>query len=83
MFFDQVVREDGTWCIKAISIGSASALYHKMEYDLKEYPFLAWRWKVNRVIAKGDELLKEVFAPYYQVYPNATSTEFMYSSGQF
>ena len=70
----EVVQEDGQRCIKATSAASASALYYEIEFDPREYPFLAWRWKVNNILAKGDELKKEgddYSARVYVVFPSA------------
>lgn len=69
----QVAREDDQWCIKATSRSSASALYYKMKYDLKDYPVLQWRWKVDHVLAKGSALHKEgddYAARVYVVFPS-------------
>ena len=70
----EVVQEDGRRCIKATSDASASALYYEIDFDPREYPFLAWRWKVNNILAKGDELKKEgddYAARVYVVFPSA------------
>ena len=70
----EVVREDGQRCIKATSEASASALYFKIDFDPKDYPFLTWRWKVSNILAKGDELKKEgddYAARVYVVFPSA------------
>ena len=70
----EVVQEDGQRCIKATSDASASALYYEIDFDPREYPFLAWRWKVSNILAKGDELKKEgddYAARVYVVFPSA------------
>ena len=70
----EVVLEDGQRCIKATSDASASALYYEIDFDPKEHPFLAWRWKVSNILAKGDELKKEgddYAARVYVVFPSA------------
>jgi len=70
----EVVQEDGQRCIKATSEASASALYYEIEFDPRDYPFLAWRWKVSNILAKGDELKKEgddYAARVYVVFPSA------------
>ncbi len=69
----EVVQEDGQRFIKATSNASASALYYEIDFDPREYPFLAWRWKVNNILAKGDELKKEgddYAARVYVVFPS-------------
>jgi Protein of unknown function (DUF3047) len=70
----EVVQEKGEWCIKATSHGAASGLYYRISYDPKEYPFLAWRWKVGNILKKGDELKKEgddYAARVYVVFPSS------------
>jgi hypothetical protein len=70
----EVVQEDGQRCIKATSDASASALYYEIDFDPREYPFLAWRWKVSNILAKGDERKKEgddYAARVYVVFPSA------------
>ena len=70
----EVVQEDGQRCIRATSDASASALYYELDFDPREYPLLTWRWKVNNILAKGDELKKEgddYAARVYVVFPSA------------
>ncbi|MGD8513363.1 MAG: DUF3047 domain-containing protein [Deltaproteobacteria bacterium] len=69
----QVAREDGQLCIKATSRSSASALYYKIKYNLQDYPILTWRWKVDRVLARGSALHKDgddYAARVYVVFPS-------------
>lgn len=69
----QVMQEDDQWCIKATSRSAASALYYKIRYDLKDYPVLQWRWKVDHVLAKGSALHKDgddYAARVYVVFPS-------------
>ncbi|HEY4656244.1 MAG TPA: DUF3047 domain-containing protein [Cyclobacteriaceae bacterium] len=42
-----IVKTDNGHVLKAESKASASALIYKYKYDLKEYPILTWRWKVE------------------------------------
>jgi hypothetical protein len=70
----EVVQEDEQRCIRATSDASASALFYEIDFDPREYPFLAWRWKANNILAKGDELKKEgddYAARVYVVFPSA------------
>jgi len=70
----EVVQEDGERCIRATSDASASALYYEIDFDPREYPLLTWRWKVNNIVAKGDEIKKEgddYAARVYVVFPSA------------
>lgn len=49
-----LVDDGGRTVLRADSQASASGLVRKVDADPKAYPLLAWEWKVNRVIAKGD-----------------------------
>ncbi len=44
--------------VKAESNESASGLTKKIRFNPKEYPYLSWRWKVNKAIAGTDVTLK-------------------------
>ncbi|HXV22300.1 MAG TPA: DUF3047 domain-containing protein [Desulfuromonadales bacterium] len=64
---------DGSHVLKAESRDAASGLIFKMEYSLRDYPFLAWRWKVANILDKGDETKKEgddYPARVYVVFPH-------------
>jgi len=49
---------EGRHSVKAISRGAASGLIYKIAYDPKEMPILRWSWKIERILAKGDERSK-------------------------
>jgi hypothetical protein len=49
-----VVRDGDSTVVRADSRAGASGLTRDVSIDLKEYPVVAWRWKVSNVIAKGD-----------------------------
>lgn len=69
----RVVREKTEKVLKAESQGSASALILEQEIDLKEFPVLSWRWKVNNILAKGDATKKEgddYAARIYVIFPH-------------
>ena len=69
----EVTVEDGQRCIKATSRSSASALYYKIKYDARKYPLIQWRWKISKVLAKGNALTKEgddYAARVYVVFPS-------------
>jgi hypothetical protein len=54
------VETDGTNSfLKAESRNSASGLYKEVDIDLREFPILSWRWKVERIIEKGDARTKQ------------------------
>lgn len=44
--------------IKAQSNDSASGLISKFSFKPKDFPYLSWRWKVNKTIADSDVSLK-------------------------
>lgn len=69
----QVIQMDGGSCLKAESHGSASGLIRKISYSLQDYPILAWRWKVDNILERGDERKKEgddYGARVYVVFPH-------------
>jgi Protein of unknown function (DUF3047) len=49
-----VVKDEERNVIKAQSNHSASGLVNNVSIDLRDYPFIEWRWKVSNVIEKGD-----------------------------
>jgi hypothetical protein len=55
----EVVRNGETTVLRAESVGTASGLEHEVSVDLKEYPVLRWRWKVNNVVVSGDPHRKD------------------------
>jgi hypothetical protein len=55
----RVVRDGDIAVVRAESAGAASGLEHKVPVDLKEYPVLRWRWKVDQVVASGDPRRKD------------------------
>lgn len=52
-------RKDGEIVVKAESDGGASGLARDVDIDPKEYPYVAWRWKVSNVLEKGDVRYQE------------------------
>jgi hypothetical protein len=46
--------KDGESCLKAESDGAASALVYKGEFNVYEFPWVRWHWKVENVYRKGD-----------------------------
>ena len=68
-----MIEEGNEWFVKATSRASASALYYEINFDPRDYPILTWRWKVDRVLTKGDALKKEgddYAARVYVVFPS-------------
>lgn len=52
------VKEDGRGFVRANSRGTASGLYYEINYDLKQYPYITWQWKVDNTLEKGDATTK-------------------------
>ncbi len=52
--FYSLVEDKGQTVIRAESNASASGLIRKMTIDPREYPWIAWRWKVSNIYEKGD-----------------------------
>ena len=49
-----LVDDENTKVVKAQSNESASGLTKKISFNPKEYPYLSWRWKVNKSISGTD-----------------------------
>lgn len=67
-----VTEEDKAY-IRATSKASASGLYYRIEYDIQQYPFITWKWRVYNIIASGDALQKsgdDYAARIYIVFPS-------------
>jgi hypothetical protein len=68
-----VVSDDGGHVLRARSDAAASGLVYPIRYVLRQYPVLAWRWKVENVIAKGDETRRsgdDYAGRVYVVFPH-------------
>ena len=50
--------EEGSY-LKAESNGSASALIYKSQFNVYEYPYIKWRWKVENLYKKGNARSKK------------------------
>ena len=50
----EIVKCDDGHVLQATSNGSASCLIFEREFDITEYPTLAWRWKVEGTVERGD-----------------------------
>ncbi len=69
----RVVAEGDGHVLQADSRAAASGLIYKIDYDLKNWPVLAWRWKIDQVLAKGDAHTKagdDYAARVYVVFPH-------------
>ncbi len=55
----ELVEEAGQVVLQADSQGSASGLMRSLEVDLGSHPVLAWRWRIEQVLEKGDVTRRE------------------------
>jgi hypothetical protein len=51
-------QEDDNSYLYAVAERSASGLIRRFSVDLREYPILRWRWRIDHVIARGDAATK-------------------------
>ncbi len=54
----EIVKDGSNSILKAFTSAAASGLTLKKTFNVKEYPVVAWRWKVDRVFDKGDATKK-------------------------
>lgn len=67
-----IVKDDNRTVLKAHSKGGASGLTKKVSFKPTKYRYLKWSWKIENIIAKGDEKRKEgddYAARIYVVFP--------------
>jgi len=72
-----LVEDGGRPVLKAVSRASASGLIRKITIDPKEYPVVAWRWKVSNIYRKGDVTQKSG-----DDYPARLYITFAYAPGE-
>jgi hypothetical protein len=68
-----VVAEGEGHVLQADSRAAASGLVYDIKFDPAEYPVLAWRWKIEKTIAQGDEHSKagdDYAARVYVIFPH-------------
>ena len=54
----QLVRNGGVQVLLAESRQSASAMIKKIRIDIRKYPFLIWRWRIENRLQVEDEKVK-------------------------
>ncbi len=59
---------DGQFGVRLVSEGNSFGLHKSVEVDLKEFPILSWRWKVDRLPPIGDIREKSKDDQAAQVY---------------
>jgi hypothetical protein len=68
-----LVQDAGRTVLKAQAEATASGLVKEIRVDPRQYPLLRWSWKVEGVVAGGDERLKagdDYAARVYVVFPS-------------
>ena len=55
----KLVMDDGMTVVKAVSQSAASGLMRKVSINLKEYPVVHWRWKVDDILQSSDATRKK------------------------
>jgi len=66
--------KNGQFGIRLVSEESSFGLHKVIEVDLKEFPMLSWRWKVDRLPLAGDIREKDKndqAAQIYVIFPNS------------
>ena len=55
----RLIEDEGTTVVEAVSEEGASGMTREVTVDLKQHPYLSWRWKVTGVLRNGDVSRKE------------------------
>lgn len=50
----ELIDDDGSTVLAAVSENAASGLTRKIEIDPQQFPIIKWRWRVNNIIENGD-----------------------------
>lgn len=69
----RVVMDGPDDVLQAESQATASSLYFKTNIDLRDYPVLSWRWKIESTVTGGDVRFKtsdDYPARIYVVFPH-------------
>ncbi|MBI5328480.1 MAG: DUF3047 domain-containing protein [Deltaproteobacteria bacterium] len=75
---DAQIVDDGTakGALHLKSNGTSTALYKEISLDIKDYPYLNWRWKVTKIPTGGDVRKRKTddeAAQIYVVFPKFPS----------
>lgn len=54
----RLVSDNGITVVKAQAQASASGLIRNLSIDLKQFPILSWRWKIENIVQKADPATK-------------------------
>ena len=52
-------QDEGKTVLKAQTAGTASGMFHEIDIDLNETPYLNWSWKIDKVYQGNDEHSKD------------------------
>ena len=55
----EIVKEGSNSLLRASTDSSASGLTYKKTFNIKKYPVVKWRWKIDKVFKKGDATTKK------------------------
>lgn len=55
----ELVRDDDTTVIKAVSEAAASGLIRRIDIDPKQYPIIRWRWRIDNLLERSDVARKQ------------------------
>ncbi|MBI5048241.1 MAG: DUF3047 domain-containing protein [Deltaproteobacteria bacterium] len=73
----QIVNDDtAKGALNLKSNATSTALYKEISLDIKDYPYLNWRWKITKIPTNGDVRKKETddeAAQIYVVFPKFPS----------
>lgn len=67
-----MIKTEKGYVLKAESNASASGLIYRYKYNIRKYPIVTWKWKVENIIKKGDVMKKEgndCAARVYAIFP--------------
>ena len=71
-----VVKDETGHVLRLRSEKTSTALYKEIEFNIKDYPFLNWRWKTTKIPTGGDVRKKDTddqAAQIYVVFPKFPS----------
>jgi len=63
-----IEREKENHFLRLLSVGDAFGLRKDMSFDIREYPYLSWRWKVSKLPKGGDIRKRETDDQAGQIY---------------
>lgn len=70
--------EDSNYYLKARMKGNGSIIAKEMNYDLREFPVISWKWRVFKLPSGGDERYKnsgDSVAGIYLIFPSTLRPE--------